>query len=116
MTEQEFHNIRKPFYLDVETLLVKFPTSKHMNVSHAQWFSEIGYPYVHTVRGYYMKTESDEYIMLYWNDYEVPNVNASLFSYLFDYFPTIKWIGLGCNKGTVGEIWEPKYKIIRHDR
>lgn len=36
MTEQEFHNIRKPFYLDSETLLIKFPTSKHMNVSHAQ--------------------------------------------------------------------------------
>lgn len=46
MTELEFHNIRKPFYLDVETLLVKFPTSKHMNTSHAQWFSDIGYPYV----------------------------------------------------------------------
>lgn len=57
MTEQEFHAIRKPLYLDSETLLVKFPTSKHMNTSHAQWFSEIGYPFVHTVRGYYMKTE-----------------------------------------------------------
>ena len=116
MTEQEFHTIRKPFYLDVETLLVKFPTSKHMNVSHAQWFSDIGYPYIHTVRGYYMKTEEDEYVMMYWNDYEVPNINASLYSYIFDYFPGIKWIGLGCNKGKVGEIWEPKYKITRHDR
>lgn len=39
MTEQQFHTIRKPLYLDPETLLVKFPTSKHMNSSHAEWFS-----------------------------------------------------------------------------
>lgn len=113
MTEQEFHAVRKPLYLDSETLLVKFPTSKHMNTSHARWFSEINYPFVHTVRGYYMKTEKDEYLMLYWNDYEIPNVNVSLFSYLFEYFPTIKWIGLGCYKGQVGEIWKPKLVVTR---
>lgn len=51
--------------------------------------------------------------MLYWNDYEIPNVNVSLFSYLFEYFPTIKWIGLGCYKGQVGEIWKPKLVVTR---
>lgn len=110
MTEHEFHCIRKPFYLDNETLLVKYPTSKHMDCSHAKWFSEVGQPYVHTVRGYYME---DDHIMLYWNDFEVPNINASVLPYLFDYFPTIKWIGLGCNKGKIGEQWKPKFTITR---
>ena len=113
MTKDEFHKIRKPLYLDEDTLLVKFPTSKHMNCSHAEWFSDVGQPFIHTVRGYYMKTEEDEYVVLYWNDFEIPNVNAALFSYIFEYFPNIKWLGLGCNKGKPGEIWTPKFKITR---
>lgn len=51
MSEEEFHKKRKPFYLESDTLLVKFPT--------------------------------------------------------------IKWIGLGCNKGALGEVWTPKLKITR---
>jgi hypothetical protein len=50
---------------------------------------------------------------MYWNDFEIPNVNASIFAYLFDYFPTIKWIGMGCHKGEDGQIWKPKLKITR---
>lgn len=50
MTEREFHLARKPFYIDTDTLLVKFPTQKHMDVSHAKWLSEIGYPFSHTIR------------------------------------------------------------------
>lgn len=115
MTEREFHLNRKPFYIDTDTLLVKFPTQKHMDVSHAKWLSEIGYPFSHTIRGYYMKTDNDEYLMLYWNDYEIPNVVAALFTYLFEYFPTVKWIGLGCHKGKVGEIWKPKLIITKPD-
>lgn len=113
MTEQQFHTIRKPLYLDPETLLVKFPTSKHMNSSHAEWFSDYGIPFMHTVRGYYIKNEEDEYLMLYWNDFEIPNITTAVFSYLFEYFPQIKWIGLGCHKGKVGEIWMPKLKIYK---
>lgn len=71
MTEKEFHEIRKPFYLDLDTLLVKFPSAKYLNTSHAVWFNELGIQFLHTVRGYYMKTEEDEYIMLYWNDFEI---------------------------------------------
>lgn len=112
MTEQEFHVKRKPFYLDNETLLVRFPTSKHMDCSHAKWFSEVGQTYIHTVRGYYIE---DSHIMMYWNDFEIPNINASLFSYLFDFFPTIKWIGLGCHKGEVGAEWKPKLRITREE-
>lgn len=81
MTEQEFHTIRQSLYLD-DNLNIKVATGKYANLSHAEWFSAIGYPYVHTVRGYYMKTEDDEYVILYWNDFEVPNVNASLFAYI----------------------------------
>lgn len=113
MTEQEFHNVRIPLYVDSDTLTVKIAKGKYANMSHAEWFYEINYPFLHTVRGYYMKTEEDEYIMLYWNDYEVPNINASIFSYIFAYFPSIKWVGLGCHVGKPGEIWEPKYKVYK---
>lgn len=104
---------RKPFYLDPETLCVKFPVAKFMNTSHAEWFTEYGYPYVHTVRGYYWCDDDDEFIMLYWNDFEIPNINASLFSYLFEYFPNVKWVGLGCYKTKEGEIWKPRFKVTR---
>lgn len=114
MTVQEFHTIRKPLYLDPDTLLVRFPTSKHMNSSHAEWFQDIGVPFVHTVRGYYYKIEDEEYVVLYWNDFEIPNLNVSILTYIFEYFPNIQWIGLGCHKGEVGEIWKPKLIIKKN--
>lgn len=112
-TVEAFHSARKPFYIDAETLLIKFPTSRHINCSHAQWFTEIGMPFVHCVRGYYKKTEDEEFIMIYWNDFEIPNINASLIPYLFEYFPNIDYVGLGCDKGKPGEVWKPKFKIVR---
>lgn len=36
MTLEEFHKNRKPLYIHPETLLVKFPSAKHMNSSHAE--------------------------------------------------------------------------------
>jgi hypothetical protein len=33
--------------------------------------------------------------------------------YLFNYFPDIKWIGFGLNKGKVGEVWKPKILVLR---
>ena len=57
MNSEEFHKIRKPFFIHPDTLLVIFPASKHMNVSHAQWFTDMGYIFMHTVRGYYWKDE-----------------------------------------------------------
>ena len=113
MTEQEFNEKRTPIYLDIDTLIIKTANNKYSNTSHAKWFSDMGIPFVHTVRGYYMEEEDEKYLMLYWNDFEVPNINVSLFSYLFEYFPEMKWIGLGCNIGKVGEVWKPKYKIYR---
>lgn len=115
MTVEEFHKKRQPFYIDDNTLLVKFPTAKHMDSGHAEWFSKDGIPYLHTVRGYYMpgSEEHDEFIMLYSNDFEIPNMICNIFIYLFEYFPKIKWIGVGCNKGKPGEIWTPKLQIFR---
>lgn len=113
MTEEEFHASRKPFYIDSETLDVKFPSQKYMRTSHAVWFTELGYPYVHTVRGYYVENEQDCFVMIYWNDFEIPNINMQAIPYLFEYFPKCKWIGLGCNKGPIGEMWTPKLKITR---
>lgn len=115
MTIEEFHNNRKPFYIDLETLLVKFPDARHSNMSHAQWFADFNIPWVHMVRGYYMENIEEPYIMLYWGDFEIPNIVASIFPYLFEHFPKIKWIGLGCNKGKEGEIWPPKLKVIKGD-
>lgn len=111
----DFHKLRKPFYLDNDTLLVRTPSAKHMNTSHAEWFSSEGIPYLHTVRGYYIPSYdgSEEYLMIYSNDFEIPNIICNIFIYLFDYFPNVKWIGVGCNKGKIGEIWSPKLKIYR---
>lgn len=111
---EKFLNNRKPFYIDSETCLVKFPAQKHMNVSHAKWFNEMGIVYLHTLRGYYMNIEGqDPYIMIYSNDFDIPNLVTNLFSYLFEYFPEITWIGVGCIKGEVGDVWKPRLKITK---
>lgn len=110
--ENEFHNNRTPFYIDNETLLIKMASNKYKDWTHVKWFNEINYPFLHTIRGYFIEGE-DPHIIIYWNDFEIPNANFSLLSYLFEYFPTIKWIGVGCNKGKVGEEWKPKLKVTR---
>ena len=35
------------------------------------------------------------------------------FCYIFEHFTNIKWIGIGCEKGKPGEIWQPKLKVFR---
>ena len=110
---EEFHQLRKPLFVHPETLLIKFPGAKHLNSSCAEWFSNEGIPYLHTIRGYY--NERDKYLMLYANDFEIPDVVVKFLNYIFEYFPTIEWIGLGCNKGEIGEIWPPKLKVLRND-
>lgn len=112
MTENEFHEKRKPFYIDSDTGLIKFPSAKYMNSSHAAWFSNDGIPYLHTVRGYFF----DDFIMVYTNNFEIPNVSILTLDYLFAFFPYIKWIGLGCDRGEIGKVWNPKYKIYRDDK
>jgi len=114
MTLEEFHQKRKPFYIDGDSLLVKFSDTRHANMSHAEWFADYGYPWAHTVRGYYLKTETDSFVMIYWNDFEIPNIVFTIIPYIFEHFLDIKWIGLGCKKGKIGEIWEPKFKVYKN--
>lgn len=113
MNLEEFHLNRKPLYIDNDTLLVRFPTSKHMNCSHSEWFTDLGIPWCHTIRGYYYKTDEEEFIMVYWNNFEIPNVTVLLVNYLFEHFPNLSWIGLGCKVGQVGELWEPQIKVYK---
>lgn len=111
---EEFLEIRKPFFIHPETFLVKFPTAKHMNSSCAKWFSEEGIPFLHTLRGYF--NERDNYVMLYVNDFEIPDIVVKFMCYIFEYFPTINWIGLGAHKGKPGEFWKPKLKVFRDEQ
>lgn len=115
MTEQEFHSIRNPFYLDPNTSKIVFPLPEYENSSHIEWFKNIRISINNIVRGYYYKCSSGgDYVMLYWKDFEIPNINIEVVTYIFDYFPNINWIGLGCHKGKIGEIWEPKLIINKN--
>jgi len=113
MTEQEFLSIRKPFYIDSDTLLIKFPPAKFMDTRLSQWFTEYNIPFQFKIRGYLMETENhdNDYIMIYWNNYSIPNISLEVLGYLFNHFPNIKWIGLGCHIGKLGEIWKPQLKV-----
>lgn len=115
MTELEFHISRVPLYLDSTTSLVVFPDEEHMNSSHADWFSDIGIPITNTVRGYYYTTKNfGEYIMLYCNDFEIPDIDIKVITSIFNFFPNLQWIGLGCHKGEIGEIWNPKLLVTKN--
>lgn len=108
MTELEFHISRVPLYLDSTTSLVVFPDEEHMNSSHTDWFSDIGIPI--TVRGYYYTTKNfGEYIMLYCNDFEIPDIDIKVITSIFNFFPNLQWVG--CHKG---EIWEPKLLVTKN--
>jgi len=113
MTEQEFLSARKPFYIDSDTLLVKFSPGKYMDMCISQWFTEYNISYQFKIRGYLMETENHEedFLMIYWNNYSIPNISIEVLSYLFRFFPHIKWIGLGCHIGKLGEIWKPQLKV-----
>ena len=113
MTLEEFLIERRPFYLDPDSILTKFPDARHSNMSCAEWFADYGISWLYTIRGYYWKDDNDEYIMLYQNDYQLPNVTVEVLSYLFAHFTNVKWIGLGCYKGKIGEVWKPKFKVYR---
>ena len=62
---------RKPFYLENNTLNVIFPNQKYMNSSITEWFNGDKIPWLHTIRGYYMETEDDCYVMLYENNFNI---------------------------------------------
>lgn len=106
---QEFLEKRTPVWLHPETVLLHIVSSAERNMTFQEIFMKLHIPWLFTTRGYIY----DNYMMLYINDYEIPNINVSLLNYIFAYFPNIKWIGLGCNKGEEGDFWEPKLKVFR---
>lgn len=105
---QEAFNKRIPFYLD-ESNNLKVANNKYSTYTHVKWFAEIGVPYLFTIRGYYYP--DIKYVSVYWNDFEIPNMTLPYLTYLFEHFSEAECIGIGCNKGKVGEIWEPKLKV-----
>ena len=111
MTENEFLEKRTPIYIDNETALSVLVNNTDLkNKKFSEIFFKLHYPWLNTTRGYIF----NNHMMLYVNDYEIPNVNVVLFQYLFTYLPDIEWIGLGCIKGEKGELWKPRL-VIRKD-
>ena len=54
--------------------------------------------------------------MIYINDFEVPSQMATgVLNYLFEYFPSISFIGLGAIRGERGDLWKPRLVIHRND-
>lgn len=112
MTEQEFLEKRIPIWLEGDDLHISRPTSASDRTDmHAFLSKKYGYNWLFAIRGYYWP---GSHVQLYNGDYETPNCTTYVSQYLFSYFPDIKYVGFGCNKGKVGEIWPPKVTIIRN--
>ena len=107
--EKEFLCSRIPFFLD-ENSNVVIPTTNYQNNRHLDIMDKYNYNWHSNVRGY---IDPDNFVMMYIADYEIPNVTAWLIQYIFNKFPNIKWIGLGCIKGKPGEYWRPRMVIVR---
>ena len=110
MTEKEFLEKRTPIWLEGEDLHISTPSKMDSNDMHAFLCKKYGYSWIYAIRGYYLP---GSHVQLYLGDYETINCTILITSYIFSYFPDIKYIGIGCNKGKVGEIWPPKIIIAR---
>lgn len=111
MTEKEFLEKRTPIWLEGDDLHISRPSSKSdWTDMHAFLSKKYGYNWLFTIRGYYWP---GSHVIMYIGDYECPNCTTLVAPYLFSYFPDIKYVGFGCNKGQVGEIWPPKIIIVR---
>ena len=111
MTEQEFLNKRVPIWLEGEDLHISTPNGVDRNDMHAFLCKKYGYNFMFCIRGYYWP---GSHVILYIGDYECPNCTTLVTSYIFSYFPDINYVGFGCNKGKVGEIWDPKIIVVRN--
>ena len=110
MTEKEFLEKRIPIWLEEDDLHVSTPSNMDKNDMHVFLAKKYGYNWLFAIRGYYWP---ESHVTLYIGDYECPNCTTLVAPYLFNYFPDIKYVGFGCNKGKVGEIWEPKIIIVK---
>lgn len=110
MTEKEFLEKRIPIYLEGDDLHITTPGASDRNEKHVDILKKYGYNYMFTIRGYYWP---GSHVILYIGDYECPNCTLLVTSYIFSQFPDIKYVGFGCNKGKIGEIWPAKIWIAR---
>ena len=107
--EKIFHNKRIAFYVDSDKSIIYIKQGQ----SHSEYFEEIGHPeYINFVtRGYIL---NDHVLFYRGNNFEIP-MNLTIKTILELVFslnePSIKWIGLGCIIGNVGEEWLPKITI-----
>lgn len=110
MTEQEFLEKRIPIWLEGDDLHVSTPGSADRKDMHVFLSKKYGFNWLWSIRGYYWP---GSHVQLYQGDYETPNCTTMVTSYLFNYFLDIKYIGFGCNKGEIGEIWPAKIVVAR---
>lgn len=112
MIKEEFLKARTPVYIDDNTgILLKVSQANLKDQPFTTIFYELKIPWLNTTRGYLYK----DFLVLYVNDYEIPNLNMIINQYLFSHLKDIKWIGYGCYKSKPGEFWEPKLKVYRND-
>lgn len=112
MSLEEFYKTNKPFYIDRNTGLIKFPASKYYDKSHAEWFTDVGYQWHDVTRGrVFLNSDKGDHILLYVNNFNIPAISIEILPYLFEHFPTVKWIGLGCYIGKKGDEWEPQITV-----
>ena len=107
--EKEFYNHRIPFYINKDNSIVFIKKGQ----SHIEYFNEIGhFEYINfVIRGYIL----DDHVMFYiGNNFEIP-INLTIKTILKLVYSinksSIKWVGLGCIIGKVGEEWNPKISI-----
>ena len=110
MTEKEFLEKRTPIWLEGDDLHISTPSNMDKNDMHVFLSKKYGYNWLFCLRGYYWP---GSHCCIYIGDYECPNCTTLVAPYLFNYFPDIKWIGFGLNKGKIGEIWKPKITIVK---
>lgn len=111
MTEKLFHNKRLAFYVDTDMTIKYIPRG----LSHIDYFKNILKPeYINFIwRGYIL----DDHAMLYrGNNFIIPDASIhdilGIFSIINSKHP-IKWMGLGCIIGEIGEEWKPQIVICK---
>lgn len=112
--EKEFHNSRTAFYIDNEEIIY-IPDG----YGHSDYFEEIGHPeYIDTkVRGYI----KDDLVMCYiGKDFSLPCIDDRVFIYksimpMLQKEKGVSKLGLGCEKGEIGEQWIPLVHLRFND-
>ena len=103
---------RQPVYIDNDTGIALQVTNTNLKDKPFTYiFKELRVVWLNTTRGYLY----DNHLILYVNDFEIPNLNFVMMQYLFQHFNEIEWIGLGLHKGKKDTFWEPKLKVYCND-